>query len=73
MEASHVREQLNNNETIMNINNLTEEEEMHAWNAAREAFLVVDFLVKSDMKQFGSLLVTEFQPKRALSNSNPNG
>ena len=29
---------------------------MCAWNAAREAFLVVDFLAKSDMKQFRSLL-----------------
>ena len=56
MEASHVREQLNNDETIMDVNNPTEVEEMHARNTAHEAFLVVDFLVKSDMKRFGSLL-----------------
>ena len=56
MEASRVREQLNNDETIMDVNNPTEAEEMRARNAACEAFLVVDFLAKSDMKQFGSLL-----------------
>ena len=56
MEASRVREQLNNNETVMDANNPTEEEEMRAQNAAREAFLAVDFLAKSDMKWFGSLL-----------------
>ena len=56
MEASRVREQLNNDETIMHINNPTEEEETRARNAAHEAFLAVDFLAKSDMKWFGSLL-----------------
>ena len=56
MEASRVREQLNNDETVMDANNPTEEEEMRARNAAREAFLAVDFLAKSDMKHFGSLL-----------------
>ena len=56
MEARRVREQLNNDETIMDINNPTEEEETCAWNTAHEAFLVVDFLAKSDMKRFGSLL-----------------
>ena len=56
MEASHVREQFNNAETIMDANNPTEAEETHAQNAASEAFLAVDFLVKSDMKRFGSLL-----------------
>ena len=56
MEASRVREQLNNDETVMDANNQTEVEEMCAQNAAREAFLAVDFLAKSDMKRFGSLL-----------------
>ena len=56
MEASRVREQLNNDETVMDANNPTEAEEMRAWNAAREAFLAVDFLAKSNMKWFGSLL-----------------
>ena len=56
MEASRVREQLNNDETVMDVNNPTEEEEMRAQNAAHEAFLAVDFLAKSDMKRFGSLL-----------------
>ena len=56
MEASRVREQLNNDETVMDANNPTEEEETHARNAACEAFLVVDFLANSDMKRFGSLL-----------------
>ena len=37
MEASQVREQLNNDETVMDAKNPTEEEEMHARNAAREA------------------------------------
>ena len=56
MESSHMREQLNNNETVMDANNPTEEEEMHARNAGHEAFLAVDFLAKSDMKWFGILL-----------------
>ena len=56
MEASRVREQLNNDETVMDANNPTEEEEMRARNAAREAFLTVDFLAKSDMKRFSTLL-----------------
>ena len=56
MEVSRMREQLNNDETIMDVNNPTEAEEMHAQNAAREAFLAVDFLAKSNMKRFGSLL-----------------
>ena len=56
MEASRVREQLNNDETVMDANNPTEAEEMHARNAAHEAFVAVDFLAKSDMKLFGSLL-----------------
>ena len=56
MEASRVREQLNNDETVMDANNPTEEEEMRARSAAREAFLAVDILAKSDMKHFGSLL-----------------
>ena len=56
MEASRMREHLNNDETVMDANNPTEAEEMHVQNAAREAFLAVDFLVKSDMKRFGSLL-----------------
>ena len=56
MEASQVREQLNNDETVMDANNPTEEEEMHARNAACEAFLAVDLLAKRDMKRFGSLL-----------------
>ena len=56
MEASCMREQLNNDETIMDINNPTGEEEACTRNAAREAFLAVDFLAKSDMKRFGSLL-----------------
>ena len=56
MEASRVREQLNNNETIMDANNPTEAEETRARNAVCEPFLVVDVLVKSNMKWFGSLL-----------------
>ena len=56
MEASRVREQLNNDKTVMDANNPTEAEEMRAWNAACEAFLAVDFPAKSDMKWFGSLL-----------------
>ena len=56
MEASRVRAQLNNDETAMDANNPTEEEEMRARSAACEAFLAVDFLAKSNMKQFGSLL-----------------
>ena len=56
MEASRVREQLNNDETVMDANNPTEAEETHARNTACEAFLAVDFLVKSGMKRFGSLL-----------------
>ena len=55
MEASGMREQLNNDETVMDANNPTEVEETHAWNAACEAFLAGDFLAKSDMKQFDSL------------------
>ena len=47
MEASHVREQLDNT---------SEAEQTCARNAAREAFLAVNFLAKSDMKRFGSLL-----------------
>ena len=56
MEASRVREQLNNDKTVMDANNPTEEEEMRAQNTAREAFLAVDFVAKSDMKNFGTLL-----------------
>ena len=56
MEASRVREQLNNDETAMDTNNPSKEEEMRAQNAAHDAFLAVDFLAKSDMKWFGSLL-----------------
>ena len=56
MEASRMREELNNDETVMDANNPTKEEETRARNAAREAFLAVDFLAKSDMKRFGSLL-----------------
>ena len=56
MEDSRMREQLNNDETIMDVNNPTEAEEMRARNAAHEAFLAVDFLAKSNMKRFGSLL-----------------
>ena len=57
MEASRVREQLNNDETVMDTNNPSKEEEMRAQNAAHDAFLAVGFLSKSDMKWFGSLLV----------------
>ena len=56
MEVSRVREQLNNNETVMDANNPTKAEEMCARNAAHEDFLAVDVLVKSDMKLFDSLL-----------------
>ena len=56
MEASRVREQLNNDKTVMDANNPTKEEEMRARNTAREAFLAVDILAKSDMKRFSSLL-----------------
>ena len=52
MEASRVREHLNNNKTVMHANNPTKVEETRAWNAAREAFLAVDFLANSDMKRF---------------------
>ena len=57
VEASRVREQLDNDETMMDANNPSEAEQTRARNAAREAFLAVDFLAKSDMKRFGSLLV----------------
>ena len=56
MESSRVREQLDNNETVMDANNPSEAEQTRARNAAREAFLAVDFRAKSDMKRFGSLL-----------------
>ena len=56
MEASRVREQLDNNETVMDADNPSEAEQTRACNAAREAFLAVDFLAKSNMKCFGSLL-----------------
>ena len=56
IEPSRVREQLNNDKTVMDVNNPTKAEEMRAQNAACEAFLLVDFLVKSNMKRFGSLL-----------------
>ena len=56
MEASRVSEQLNNNETVMDANNPSEEEETRTRNSSRDAFLMVDFLAKSDMKWFGSLL-----------------
>ena len=56
MEASCVREQLDNDETVMDANNPSEAEQTRAHNAAQEAFLSVDFLAKSDMKCFGSLL-----------------
>ena len=59
MEASRVREQLNNNETIMDADNPTKVEETRPQNAAHEAFLVVDFLAKSDMKRFGCLLAEQ--------------
>ena len=56
VEASRVREQLDNDETVMDADNPSEAEQTHARNAAREAFLAVDFLAKSNMKHFGSLL-----------------
>ena len=56
MEASRMREQLNNNETVMDANNPTKVEEVCARNPAHEAFLAVYFLANSDMKRFGSLL-----------------
>ena len=56
MEASRVREQLDNDETMMDANNPSEAEQTRTRNAAQEAFLAVDFLAKSDMKRFGSLL-----------------
>ena len=56
MEASCVREQLDNDETMMDSNNPSEAEQTCARNAVREAFLAVDFPAKSDMKRFGSLL-----------------
>ena len=56
VEASRVREQLDNDETVMDANNPSEAEQTCTRNAAREAFLAVDFLAKSDMKCFGSLL-----------------
>ena len=56
VEASCVREQLDNDETVMDSNNPSEAEQTHARHAAQEAFLAVDFLAKSDMKHFGSLL-----------------
>ena len=40
----------------MDANNPSEAEQTCARNAAREAFLAVDFVSKSDMKRFGSLL-----------------
>ena len=56
VEASRVREQLDNNETVMDADNLSKAELTPARNAAYEAFLAVNFLAKSDMKRFGSLL-----------------
>ena len=56
VEASRVREQLDNDETVMDANNPSEAEQTRVRNTAQEAFLAVDFLVKSDMKRFGSLL-----------------
>ena len=56
VEASCVREQLDNDETMMDTNNPSEAEQTRARNAAWKAFLAVDFLAKSDMKRFGSLL-----------------
>ena len=56
VEASRVREQLNNDETIIDADNQSKAEQTHTHNAAHEAFLAVDFLAKSDMKRFGSLL-----------------
>ena len=50
MEASCMREQLNNDETIMDANNPSEAEEMRARNEDHEAFLAVDFLAKSGME-----------------------
>ena len=55
MEASRVREQLDNDETVMDANNPSKAEQTRARNAAQEAFLAVDFLAKSDMKHFGCL------------------
>ena len=52
MEASRVREQLNNDETVMDANNPTKADETRAQNAAREVILSVDFLAKSDIKRF---------------------
>ena len=40
----------------MDANNPSEAEQTRACNAAWEAFRAVDFLAKSDMKRFGSLL-----------------
>ena len=56
MESSRVREQLDNDKTAMDANNPSEAEQTRTHNAAREAFVAVDFLAKSDMKHFGSLL-----------------
>ena len=56
VEASRVREQLDNNETVMDADNLSKAELTPARNAAYEAFLAVNFLAKRDMKRFGSLL-----------------
>ena len=56
MEASRVREQLNNDETVMDTNNPSDKEETPTQNTAHDTFLAVDFLMKSNTKWFGSLL-----------------
>ena len=56
METNCIREQLDNDETVMDTNNPSQVEQTCAHNAAHEGFLAVDFLAKSDMKRFGSLL-----------------
>ena len=56
VEASRVREQLDNDETVMDADNQSKAEQIRTRNAAREAFLAVEFLAKSDMKRVGSLL-----------------
>ena len=56
METNRIREQLDNDETLMDANNPSQVEQTCAHNAAHEGFLAVDFLAKSDMKCFGSLL-----------------
>ena len=53
VEASRVREQLDNDETVMDTNNPSETEQTRARNAAREAFFAVDFLAKSDIRTPG--------------------